>query len=45
MDADSVQSFLNELVREYGKVEPKLSKDLIASQHDQSFSHLIHQAG
>jgi hypothetical protein len=34
MDADSVQSFLNQLVKEYGKVDLKLSKDLIASQHD-----------
>ena len=45
MDADSVQSFLNQLVKEYGKVGSKLSKDLIASQQDQSFSHLMHQAG
>ena len=43
IDADSVQSFLDELIEKYGEVDHKLCKDLIGSE-DQRFNLLMHSA-
>jgi hypothetical protein len=44
LDAVSIQSFINELVEAYGKIDQKLSKDLTKST-DKRFALLVHLTG
>jgi hypothetical protein len=45
MDAVSIQSFIDELVAAYGKIDPKLGSDLTQSKLDDRFRLLVRLTG